>query len=176
MQTLRYLEGRINAMMDIWGGDERPDAPPEPLPLAKPTTPADLSQTDVDTVIVDDDELFSNPGSTDGSVQLATPVPLIEAVDDLAFIESKPAEPPPRVEAPGAKLVLIEATAVKTPPSSDASLDTLAEIEMLDPGERLRRVVEAAAMPEPPPSPEASLDAFAEIEKLDTREKLRRFT
>jgi chemotaxis regulatin CheY-phosphate phosphatase CheZ len=180
VQTLRYLEGRINTMMDIWGGDERPDPAPEPLPLAKPMTPVDLSQTDVDTVIVDDDELFSEPGNSDGPVQVAAPVLLIEAADDLAFIESKPAEQPARVEASSAKLVVIEAAPVEPPPPpAEAGLDAradLADIEKLDPGERLRRVVEAAAPSEPSPSPTASLDAFAEIENLDTREKLRRFT
>ena len=29
VNTLRYLEGRINAMIDIWGGDERPEPAPE---------------------------------------------------------------------------------------------------------------------------------------------------
>jgi hypothetical protein len=175
VQTLRYLEGRIDAMIDIWGGDERSDATPEPLALGKPTTPIDLSQTDVDTVIVDDDELFSDAGKSKAPIQLAIPAPLIEAVDDLAFIESKPADEPPRIAAPGAKLIVIEATPVEPPPP-ESSLDALADIDKLDPTEKLRRVVEAASAPEPLPSPEASLDAFAEIENLDTREKLRRFT
>ena len=192
VQTLRYLEGRINAMIDIWGGDERSESAPDPLPAAKTGAPIDLSQTDVDTVIVDDDELFSAPGKSDGAIQLALPAPLIEAADDLAFIESEPAdeaassEPPsievPRLEGPpAARLVVIEATPVETPrvgttPPVATSIDVLADIETLDPGEKLRRVVEAASAPEPPLSLEASLDAFAEIENLGTREKLRRFT
>jgi hypothetical protein len=55
-------------------------------------------------------------------------------------------------------------------------VDVLSDIETLDPGEKLRRVVEAASASEAPLSLEASLDAFAEIENLGTREKLRRFT
>jgi hypothetical protein len=198
VQTLRYLEGRINAMIDIWGGDDRPEPAPQPLPLAKSGTPIDLSQTDVDTVIVDDDELFSAPGrsgrpiqlESGRPIQLAIPAPLIEAADDLAFIESEPAEAPPpaeapRVEAPSARLVVVEATPVETPPVETApvetppaviSIDVLKDLEKLDPGEKLRRVVEAASAQEALPSPEASMDAFAEIENLDTREKLRRFT
>jgi chemotaxis regulatin CheY-phosphate phosphatase CheZ len=189
VQTLRYLEGRINAMIDIWGGDQRPQ--PDPLPAAKTDTPIDLSQTDVDTVIVDDDELFSAPGKSNGPIPLAIPAPLIEAADDLAFIESEPVDDTPSVEppaiearpeAPSPRLIVIEATAVETPRlvetpvPVETSVDVLSDIETLDPGEKLRRVVEAASASEAPLSLEASLDAFAEIENLGTREKLRRFT
>jgi chemotaxis regulatin CheY-phosphate phosphatase CheZ len=175
VQTLRYLEGRINAMIDIWGGDEGAQAAPAPLSLASPTTAADLSQTDVDTVIVDDDELFSDPGDAE-EIVLEACVPAVEIADDLAFIESKPAEAAAHVETPSPKLVVIEPAASEPPSPADASPNPLADIEHLDPGEKLRRVVEAAAAAEPSPSPEASLAAFAEIENLDTREKLRRFT
>jgi len=66
VQTLRYLEDRINAMIELWGGaSPAPDSGFEPvrapdLPLTE-ETPTDLSQNDVDHVIVSDD-LFAGPG------------------------------------------------------------------------------------------------------------------
>ena len=54
VNTLRYLEGRINAMIDIWGADEQPEPAPErAAQAASPTRLDELSQVDVDTVIVD---------------------------------------------------------------------------------------------------------------------------
>ena len=67
VQTLRYLEGRINAMIDIWGSAGMPEGatrrPPPDLQGAG-EHPADLSQNDVDIVIVNDG-FASGPGLPD---------------------------------------------------------------------------------------------------------------
>ena len=57
IQTLRYLEGSINAMIAIWDGADA-DLTPNPSkpgfgPLAGELPGEDLSQSDVDSVIVD---------------------------------------------------------------------------------------------------------------------------
>jgi hypothetical protein len=59
VQTLRYLEGRINAMIALWdAGDvglpEDSAAPPGLDERAEDPASLDLSQSDIDSVIVDD--------------------------------------------------------------------------------------------------------------------------
>jgi len=66
VQTLRYLERRINAMIDIWGAAAASAAESAPAPQPPDLTliendPADLSQTDVDVVIVDKDLVAEAP-------------------------------------------------------------------------------------------------------------------
>ena len=58
IQTLRYLEGRINAMIALWEGSDVPapaSNPPPSLDLGVTDEPAsiDLSQSDIDSVIVE---------------------------------------------------------------------------------------------------------------------------
>jgi chemotaxis regulatin CheY-phosphate phosphatase CheZ len=132
VNALRYLEGRITAMMDIWGVDE-PAPESASAPAAEPAS--ELTQLDVDTVIVDD-ELFSPP-TPDDIVAPARPDPpglFIEA-DDLGFIDA-PLLPPPAADAPAPKLIVIEEPA---PPPPLSRLDAFAEIEGLDTREKLRR-------------------------------------
>jgi chemotaxis regulatin CheY-phosphate phosphatase CheZ len=134
VQTLRYLEGRIDAMIEIWGGaaaglaDEAPkDAGAAPRPSLDGERP-DLSQTDVDIVIVNDD-LFAGPGTHDARFAVSAPAANAppSQIDDLAFLEA-PREPP----------------AAEPPPESAAEqrplrLEAFAEIEALDMLERLKR-------------------------------------
>jgi chemotaxis regulatin CheY-phosphate phosphatase CheZ len=63
VQTLRFLEGRINGLIDAWETPGAMAASPPPARPARPgelptlgmlPTPFDLSQTDVDSVIVDE--------------------------------------------------------------------------------------------------------------------------
>jgi chemotaxis regulatin CheY-phosphate phosphatase CheZ len=154
VNTLRYLEGRINAMIDIWGADEQPEpAPDHAAQAASPTRREELSQNDVDSVIIAQPLLAAPvehdpappPLSQPAAALSEPPAELafinIDSADDFGFIDAPaPPPPPPRPDNPGAKLVVVE------PP-------------------RPR-----------PPSEASRLDAFAEIEGLDTREKLRRFT
>jgi chemotaxis protein CheZ len=59
IQVLRYLEGRINAMMDIWGIDgeaagEKAAAPDAPTPALTGPSEIGLDQADVDVVMAPD--------------------------------------------------------------------------------------------------------------------------
>jgi chemotaxis regulatin CheY-phosphate phosphatase CheZ len=158
VNTLRYLENRIDTMIDIWGADEpREPAPDHASQNAGPALSVDLTQTDVDTVIVDG-EMFS-PGEREPPRLLlgGAPPALIEIPDDLAFMDAAPSEPEP-LKRSGPGLILIEHA------QSEPIL-----IEHTPPPELI--VVEQA-----PPPVFSRLDAFADIENLDTREKLRRFT
>ena len=149
VNALRYLEGRINAMMDIWGGEEQA----EPAPAPGRGWSSELSQGDVDTVIIDDLLFSGAPGEPD-------PLPdepglLVEA-DDFGFIDAPivlPPPPPQPPQPPSAQLIVL-APPAPTPLAAQPKV-----------------ALEAVPMPAI-----SRLDAFAEIEGLDTREKLRRFT
>src|SRR3954470_518775 len=99
VQTLRYLEGRIDAMIEIWGGaaaglaEEAPGGGGAARGAFDGERP-DLSQTDVDIVIVNDD-LFAGPGTHEARFALSAPSPNASPAhdEDLAFIEA-PREPP----------------------------------------------------------------------------------
>jgi hypothetical protein len=152
VNTLRYLEGRINAMIDIWGADE----PPAPAPdldaeTGRPAGRDELTQTDVDSVIIDERVLpepeapSPAPPPLEPAVEMIAPPPDLEFInidspDDFGFIDAPLALPPPP-DPPGAKLAVVE------PPR-----------------------------PAPEIEGRSRLDAFADIDGLDTREKLRRFT
>src|SRR5205085_11478435 len=108
VQTLRYLEGRIDAMIEIWGGaaaglsDETVNAAASGRAVLDAGRP-DLSQTDVDIVIVNDD-LFAGPGTHEARFAVSAPAPSAPSdAEDLAFIEA-PRELPP-AEAPPAAVV-----------------------------------------------------------------------
>jgi chemotaxis regulatin CheY-phosphate phosphatase CheZ len=152
VNTLRYLEGRINAMIDIWGTDEQPEAAPETAQAASSVRLEELSQTDVDSVIIDERALSGPAKPEPAPPRLCEPparvktAPDLEFInidtpDDFGFIDAPLALPAPRPDNFGAKLAVVE------PPRLPSA------------GEQASR-----------------LAAFAEIEGLDTREKLRRFT
>jgi chemotaxis regulatin CheY-phosphate phosphatase CheZ len=151
VNALRYLEGRINAMMDIWGGEE----PVEPAPAPDRGWSSELSQGDVDTVIIDDLLFSAAPGEPDALPD--EPALLVEA-DDFGFIEA-PIVPPPPLQAPS------------LPQTPSAQLIVLAPPAPTPLAAQPKVALEAVPMPAI-----SRLDAFAEIEGLDTREKLRRFT
>jgi hypothetical protein len=132
VNALRYLEGRITAMMDISGADA-PAPEMAPAPAHQPLT--ELTQLDVDTVIVDD-ELFSPPSEEAAPPLRPEPPALFIEADDLGFIDA-PLLPPPVAEPPTDTLVMIEQPAPLPPPLS--RLDAFAEIEGLGTREKLRR-------------------------------------
>jgi hypothetical protein len=85
VQTLRYLEGRINAMIAIWdGGDALPtDDPIRPFDLdeqADDLAFIDLTQSDIDSVIVDEEIFGSTPEKAEAPPE---PEPLPESIDDI---------------------------------------------------------------------------------------------
>jgi chemotaxis regulatin CheY-phosphate phosphatase CheZ len=53
VRTLRFLEGRINALVDVWAGSPQQSPAPRPAEAAGEGVAAALSQSDVDIVIVD---------------------------------------------------------------------------------------------------------------------------
>ncbi|HEX8164326.1 MAG TPA: hypothetical protein VF601_00895 [Beijerinckiaceae bacterium] len=134
VQTLRYLEGRINAMIDIWGTAAAavPESPrrahPAPDLETLSRSAADLTQTDVDSVIVDEN-LFPGPGlPNERRFELSQP-PIGEPFADpeeLAFVDAAAEVPPPRAAA----------EPDRRPP---LRLDAFAEIDALDPREKLKR-------------------------------------
>jgi hypothetical protein len=137
VNTLRYLEGRINAMIDIWGADEQPEPMPDPSAQApNPPRPSELSQGDIDTVIVDE-ELFSPPARPETALLPPPPPPLIESAEDFGFIEVAPLLPPLQPAASAAKLIMIEPSPA-APVAQMSRLDAFAEIEGLDTREKLR--------------------------------------
>lgn len=138
VQTLRYLEGRINAMIDIWGGaapavpeTPRPAHPSPDLAMAE-DRPADLSQNDVDIVIIDD-ALFAEPERRDDR-RFALSQPPVDASygpsDDVAFV-SPPVELQPPAE--------VEAEAVEPAGLPPVQYEAFAEIDALDTREKLNR-------------------------------------
>ncbi|HEY8383176.1 MAG TPA: hypothetical protein VIL09_13590 [Microvirga sp.] len=63
IHTLRYLEGRINAMIAIWDGSPADLQDGGDAPFAHAPATADLTQSDIDSVIVDED-LFGVASAT----------------------------------------------------------------------------------------------------------------
>jgi chemotaxis regulatin CheY-phosphate phosphatase CheZ len=139
VQTLRYLEGRINAMIDIWGGtpDIGHQAASMPAMAAAEMGRGhgDLSQSDVDSVIVGG--LVAGPGlRPDAQFTLSPPVTIDGTplpADDLAFVEAAEWSMPildtlaPAAEAP------------KPQERAPIRIEAFAEIDALDPKEKLRR-------------------------------------
>jgi chemotaxis regulatin CheY-phosphate phosphatase CheZ len=140
VNTLRYLEGRINAMIDIWGADEQPDpAPDVAAQAANPTRHEELSQGDVDSFIVAQEPSSASDIRDGALLSLPPPRPtFIEAAEDISFIEAEPELSSPQPDIAPPKLVaIVEPAAMPAPDLS--RLDAFAEIEGLDTREKLRR-------------------------------------
>jgi hypothetical protein len=137
VHTLRYLEGRINAMIDIWGGagPAAPAGPPawpaQDLVLME-DHPADLSQNDVDVVIVEND-LFAYTAESDvpsAPLGQAPALALIPDPEELTFLEAAPGSGARGVEEP---------PAVSAPEPPPVRIEAFAEIDALDTREKLKR-------------------------------------
>jgi hypothetical protein len=142
VQTLRYLEGRINAMIDIWGAAAVPESPrpaqaPPDIDIMDEGA-ADLSQTDVDSVIVDDD-LFAGPGSADTRRFELSQGPFVDP-EELVFVDV-PADWPASAKQPAdAPSPVIEPAAAAEPDERPPfRLDAFAKIDALDAREKLKR-------------------------------------
>lgn len=162
IETLRFLEGRINAMIDVWGGslDEEEDGErsEERETLSRKLDVfSGLDQQEIDDVIVEAEAAgpvaasFATPTVIEPAIE-SRPAPVEAVADEIAW-----------QEADDAAFVEIEAQA------DDAQLDDA----VLDDGETDQTeaaddVVEMAG--------EIDLGAFAEIDALSTREKLARFS
>lgn len=181
IQTLRYLEGRINTMIAIWDQTEGALLPPGTVPTPAETTPDlepfDLSQSDVDSVIVDHDIFgiradglsaernepsFEEPLFDEA--ELEEP-PLRAAHQEVAFQEPVSRQPAlePEFDEPSDLALAPEPT---RPDRPLVSLDD--EPEQLS-------FIDAANVPAPVDH-RIRTEAFADIDALPTREKLRLFT
>jgi chemotaxis regulatin CheY-phosphate phosphatase CheZ len=100
VRTLRFLEGRINALIDAWAnkapGEAAHPADPDNAYLSLPTVsaPPDLSQSDIDFVIVDDPfqspdreslgrEFSSRDKTSDMPDNVMSALSMAEAVSDI---------------------------------------------------------------------------------------------
>ncbi|HEX8663279.1 MAG TPA: hypothetical protein VF744_04540 [Beijerinckiaceae bacterium] len=132
VQTLRYLEGRINAMIDIWGAAPTGPEDPRPAHPAPDLKAADLTQTDVDSVIVDQD-LLAGADLAEARRFLLSQAPADAPSADpeeLAFVDVSLDLGPPATPAQNG------AEPSGPPP---LHLDAFAEIDALDPREKLKR-------------------------------------
>jgi chemotaxis protein CheZ len=84
IQVLRYLEGRINAMIDIWGldgdtgGEKTAQAEAPPATLAGPSE-LDLDQADIDVMMAPADASAAEQGAQSAAVPGMRPV---DSLDD----------------------------------------------------------------------------------------------
>jgi hypothetical protein len=157
VNTLRYLETRIVAMMEIWGGEDA--APPAPPEAAGPAP--DLSQSDVDQVI--DARAIGDAEPRAEAVRATPPLPEPMIEDDLVFLGA--ADAIDAVAGEGA-LAAGEPGLFEPEPF---------EPELFEP---------EAPVPMPVQAPVARIargrlplaEAFGEIDALPVEERLRRFT
>ncbi|MFE1598693.1 hypothetical protein [Methylobacterium sp. ID0610] len=136
VNTLRYLEQRLTAMIEIWGAEEDAVAPaPEPVPAR-----VDLAQSDVDAMIATA-VLPSIPAAPPRRILADTAL----VGDDLAFVPSPPVgddlafvpSPPPTALRPVAPPQDDEPEVRDSAPASLS--DVFADIDALAVRERLLR-------------------------------------
>ena len=140
VNTLRYLEARITAMMEIWGGglDEAPRAPETVAPAS------DLSQSDVDQVIALEVEPPPRPAAL-------PPLPDPRDEDDLVFLSGPEAveaeaagNPLPEPAQPMPQMIDLEpapthASIGRIPRARLPLAEAFGDIDALPVEERLRR-------------------------------------
>jgi hypothetical protein len=140
IQTLRYLEGRINAMIALWDGAPAPAdeaAQPSPAGLDEEARRDGLTQSDIDSVIVDADMFASAPRAADASArrdvdesrESGAEIPDIVEAPDVA--EAPEPEPAPMAAA--------ESKGLPLPDAEDRlRVETFEEIDRLPVREKLR--------------------------------------
>jgi chemotaxis regulatin CheY-phosphate phosphatase CheZ len=127
--TLRYLETRLAAMIEIWGGEE---TAPAPAPQAEVPPASDLSQSDIDLVIDTQGAPHPVPAPT---VAPAAVEPTAVIVDDVAFVLKD--EVNMRFDLPPAPE---RATAEVTPlPTTLPLAQAFADLDAMSDAEKLRR-------------------------------------
>lgn len=198
VNTLRYLEDRLSAMITIWDSeDDRIPPGPEAAPRAA-AVPVDLSQSDVDRFI-------DMQGSEPVPETARTPIVIDEAIDFLPAAETPEAfeaepeaagadpldaalsadaealafmEEPAPVEDPADDLAFeIEEPAAEIAVADIAAIEIAADLEAFDLTEEAPEP-EAPAAPEPRPAKparQAELD-LGDIDLLSIEEKLALFS
>lgn len=182
VQVLRYLEGRINAMIDIWGGLDSGATEAERAPEAAPLSGIDItmSQSDIDEVIVDED-LFERDGidgvSFDASPTLGHPIAdgagLIDS--DVVFVGEDPTVADAATGPDAIALTAME------PGEAAAVLEPIPDMpSTLAARMRSDEPVKTATAPEESspvdPAETRRRQAFAAIDTMLDQEKLQRFT
>jgi chemotaxis regulatin CheY-phosphate phosphatase CheZ len=188
VETLRYLEGRINAMIEIWGGADEDAEVRERSDLSRRLDDFDgLGQDAVDDVLVDEAEPRLRVVPEQPRPPLEEPVEEIafeEAVADVA--EAPVAASPAEAELEGAMEPELEADALGTAGFDDLALTDAERAELAGDAaaddafnvDTDEEAIEDAPFLVADPGPSSSGDAlaFTVIDDLDPREKLRRFT
>lgn len=178
VETLRFLEGRIDAMMDIWGASLDDDAPAEPRRegLGAELKVFDgLGQSEIDDVIVE--SRLAEPDCAGEEVvavvepDIGAGVPMLDGgADEVAWDEAMSDELTwseiASDEAPALDAA-VEVVEVETANAAPDAIVAEAKAES-EAGEE--------AEPEADAMPAFSAEAFAEIDALSTREKLARFS
>jgi hypothetical protein len=95
LQTLRYLETRIEGLVRSWGDGAGATGPAAPEPAADGD--ADLSQTEIDGVITD--ELFEGPGPNQDPAHDEPEPPMGDPEPEAAAPGDEPAELTPMPDA-----------------------------------------------------------------------------
>ncbi|HSP24738.1 MAG TPA: hypothetical protein VLQ65_06160 [Saliniramus sp.] len=170
VNTLRYLEGRIDAMIEIWGSAEDEDNRAQPDLTESLDVFNGLSQADVDTFIVERANV--DPAKDDAKAADAYFFD-VDAPIDPHFIDMKIAAPDPlSVAAPEPEEVSWS--------QSEAEIG-LPEAAMLEVAQS--KAFEGSDVDTTEESDESEAfmiddqsDALAELDALDVGEKLRRFT
>ena len=135
IQTLRYLEGRINAMIALW------DGAPAPADGAARSGPAEearhdgLTQSDIDSVIVDADMFASPPRAGDASAwgDVAIAGDRDDSPEGAAGIAEAPEPEPEQIAA-----AEIEDLPLPSDAEDRLRVETFAEIDRLPVREKLR--------------------------------------
>jgi chemotaxis regulatin CheY-phosphate phosphatase CheZ len=182
IQTLRYLEGRINTMIAIWDETEGHLLPPaapvalsqvapsQTVPLAPPQAadlePFDMTQSDIDSVIVDQDIFAARARPAGEWNQRQAEEPPSQARD---FAQ---AENFTHVEDFGEPAFEGEADFALAEPEPAPAVPP--RVSLHDDPDELS-FVETGSLPVPAER-HIRTEAFAEIDALPTREKLRLFT
>lgn len=193
VNTLRYLEGRIEAMIAIWGepdgqGDDETEAATEgAVERARDLSDSlddfnGLCQDGIDGVIVEDgdsdpvDAYFFERGESVDPVEIVSPAALDSSTETVGGIDDDPillTEDIAVIEAKLPETTIIDAEVVSAGDLEHA-LEEHAQSGDMEPGEAHAdnahdaKAATAAVSANPGPLPE--LDA------LETREKLRRFS
>lgn len=191
VDTLRFLESRINAMMTIWGA-EGPSAaePPVRSDLSRKLDVfAGLNQDAVDVVIVEPlqpenpsarlrepfrqnegEVVFLNPSAAEASAYFDVPEDATSAAPPASPVAVAAPEPPPLVDT-----ALLDDLAWEDVTIAESTCDLQAggAEEMR---EEAARPAAATAAPLPDDEQADDEDPFAEFDMLPVREKLRRFS
>lgn len=200
VNTLRYLEGRINAMIEIWGSTEEADNDEDERRQPDLTESLDvfngLSQADVDTFIVEKaqgegesvvDAYFFDTDIPAG-VHAADLPPVVGAA--LGAVQDETVAALPEIEeiiwseSPGTTVVDSEHVEEPEVPSEEEEEEeqpaeqlanhAVEEIAELDEAVEPEDLAEFEVLDEPEEL--AEIEALAELDTLDVNEKLRRFT